>query len=110
MSECENTIIFEMEKWLHWRIQVSNLFIHSSEHITVYHDFHRGQYMTIHVGFGYDKKEHGKQDRMPILLPQSQSGNFGGQLGGLRLHLGLCVPSSCTDGEITVALNEMQNG
>ena len=47
---------------------------------------------------------------MPILLPQSQSGNLGGQLGGLRLRLGLCVPSSCTDAEITVALNEMQNG
>ena len=68
--------------------------------------------MTIYVGFGYryEKLEQEKQARMPILLPQSQSGNFGGQLGGLRLHLGLCVPSSCTDGEITVALNEMQNG
>ena len=78
--------------------------------INVYHDFHRGQYMTIYVGFGYEKLEQEKQARMPILLPQSQSGNLGGQLGGLRLHLGLCVPSSCTDAEITVALNEMQNG
>ena len=38
--------------------------------INVYHDFHRGQYMTILVGFGYDKLEQEKQARMPILLPQ----------------------------------------
>ena len=64
--------------------------------------------MTIYVGLGYDKKEQERQARMPILLPQS--GNLGGELGGQSFRLGLCVPSSCTDAEITVALNEMQNG
>ena len=66
--------------------------------------------MTIYVGFGYDKNEQEKQVRMPILLPQSESGDLGGDLGEQTLRLGLCVPSSCTDAEITVALNEMQNG
>ena len=66
--------------------------------------------MTIYVGLGYDKNEQEKQARMPILLPQSESGNLGGESGGQTLRLGLCVPSSCTDAEITVALNEMQNG
>mgnify|MGYP001164362399 CR=1 FL=1 len=66
--------------------------------------------MTIYVGLGYEKNEQEKQVRMPILLPQSESGGLGGDLGEQTLRLGLCVPSSCTDAEITVALNEMQNG
>ena len=66
--------------------------------------------MTIYVGLGYDKNEQEKQVRMPILLPQSESGDLGGDLEEQTLRLGLCVPSSCTDAEITVALNEMQNG
>ena len=66
--------------------------------------------MTIYVGLGYDKNKQEKQVRMPILLPQSESGDSGGDLGEQTLRLGLCVPSSCTDAEITVALNEMQNG
>ena len=59
---------------------------------------------------GYDKNEQEKQVRMPILLPQYEFGDLGGDLGEQTLRLGLCVPSSCTDAEITVALNEMQNG
>ena len=66
--------------------------------------------MTIYVGLGYEKNEQEKQVRMPILLPQSESGDLGGDLGEQTLRLGLCVPSSCTDAEITLALNEMQNG
>ena len=66
--------------------------------------------MTIYVVLGYDKNEQEKQVRMPILLPQSESGDLGDDLGEQTLRLGLCVPSSCTDAEITVALNEMQNG
>ena len=37
----------------------------------------------------------------------SDSGDVGGEIGGLRM--GLCVPSSCSDDQITGALNEMQN-
>ena len=32
--------------------------------------------MTIYVGLGYDKNEQEKQVRMPILLPQSESGDL----------------------------------
>ena len=44
-----------------------------------------------------------------IILNQvaSDSGDVGGEIGGLRM--GLCVPSSCNDDQITGALNEIQN-
>ena len=70
MFEFENTIISEMEKWLHWRIQVIYLYICHKFTIhdkNVCYDFYRGQYMTVQV---YYEKEHEKQARMPILLPQ----------------------------------------
>ena len=87
MFEFENTIISEMEKWLHWRIQVICLYIchkFAIQDKNVFYDFFSGQYMTVRVGGG---KEQEKQARMPILLPQ-----FNGILQvGLTLSLnGLC--------------------
>ena len=72
-DECLNLETPTILKWKNEFIEGFRWFVYIFvTTYNVYNIFCRGQYISVYVGFDDDKKELEKQNRMPILLLQSQ--------------------------------------